>query len=288
MSDAPTSAGPPPGWYADSPHAARVRWWNGVAWTDHYQAATDATAIVPPVEVPAAVVEPVPEPLPTTRAARRAAATASVATQDDPPPPAPASTSTPNPEFGAASRDPEPAPAQAAAPEPDPVRASAPPSQTAPPAASAPAPKPFPDQILGGRGPRMGEYRQPPRPVTYQPHASSYAAAGTSTFIPVTSRNGPATASLVLSLLGLVAGGFVYGWVSPTRPTLGGLLNLLIIAAFLCAVGLAVVGLALAAQRPTRKGRSVLALVVSVLLLVGMCALFALRMIPVGALSVGG
>ncbi len=287
MSDAPTSAGPPPGWYADSPHAARVRWWNGAAWTDHYQAATDATAILPPVEVPAAVVEPVHEPLPTTRAERRAAATASVAMQVDPPPPAPASTSNANPEP-AASLNPEPAPQHAAAPEPDPVRASAqtPPSQTVWLAASAP--QPFPDQILGGRAPRMGEYRPPPRPVSYQPHASNYAAAGTSTFIPVTSSNGPAAASLVLSLLGLAAGVSVYLWVSPTRPTLGGLLNLLIIAVFLCAVGLAIVGLVLAAQRPTRKGRSVMALVLSALLLVGMCALFALRMIPVGALYGGG
>ena len=286
MSDAPTSAGPPPGWYADSPHAARVRWWNGAAWTDHYQAATDATAILPPVEVPVAV-EPVPVPLPTTRAARRAAATAAVATQGDPPPPGPASAAKAVPDP-AATLNPAPTPQHAAASESDSVRARAqmPPSQTA--WLTASAPEPFPDQILGGRAPRMAEYRPPPRPVVYQPHASNYAAAGASTFIPVTSSNGPAAASLVLSFLGLAGGAFVHLWVSPHRPTLGGLLNLLIIAAFLCAVGLAIVGLVLASQRPTRKGRSVLALIVSALLLGGMCALFALRMIPVGALYGGG
>lgn len=235
MTDAPTSAGPPPGWYADSPHAARVRWWNGSAWTDHYQAATDASAIVAPADVPMAD----PEPLPT-RTARRAAA------------PAAPQTGPPQNTWLAAS-----------------------------------ALEPFPDQILG-RAPRMGEYRPPPRPVVYQPQAVNYAAPAPSTFIPVTSENGPAAASLVFSAIGLAAGVVAYVWISPARPTLGGLINLLIIAAFLCAVGLAVVGLVLAAQRPTRKGRSVLALVVSVLLLGGTLGLFALRMVPVGALYSGG
>ena len=29
-------AGPPPGWYVDSPRSTRVRWWDGSAWTDRY------------------------------------------------------------------------------------------------------------------------------------------------------------------------------------------------------------------------------------------------------------
>jgi hypothetical protein len=279
MTDSPMPAGPPPGWYADSPHAARLRWWNGTAWTDHYQAATDGTSTVASVEVPVEVVQPIPEPLPTTRAARRAAATASVSERADPPPASAA------PVVQVA---PEPAafPPSVAAPEP--AAPSAPP-QTRPPGGgmAASAHEAFPDQILG-RAPRMGEYRPPPRPVVYQPHAVNYAAPAPPTFIPVTSKNGPATASLVLSVLGLVTGVLVHTWVSPTRPTLGGLINLLIIAAFLCAVGLAVVGLVLAAQRPTRKGRSVVALVISVLLLGGMFALLALRLIPVGALYGAG
>ena len=37
MTGGPPSAGPPAGWYADTPRSTRARWWNGSAWTDHYQ-----------------------------------------------------------------------------------------------------------------------------------------------------------------------------------------------------------------------------------------------------------
>lgn len=245
MTDAPTSANPPPGWYADSPQAVRLRWWNGSAWTDHYQVATDASSTQAALDAPAAVVESEP----TTRAARRAATAAGTTG-------APAS------------------PVVESAPKPV-ARAD------------ASLPEPFPDQILS-RAPRMGEYRPPPRPVTYQPRVTNYAAPAPSTFIPVTSSNGPAAASLAISVVGLAAGVLVHLWITPARPTLAGLCNLLIIAAFFCAVALAIVGLVLSAQRPTRKGRSVVALVISTLLFGGTCVLFALRMIPVGAISGAG
>jgi hypothetical protein len=347
MTDVPTSASPPPGWYAESPHAARLRWWNGSAWTEHYQAATDTSAIPAPVETPAAVVGPVPEPLPTTRAARRAAATAAMDTTgaDQAVPvwaamsarttehdavaplavPAP-DAAVPAPELSVtAPSEPHREPAPAAGPlgggagaqpaiwpPPAPVEpfgwgataspdaeptgdAPAPPASAAStatdagaeklPVARAFAPEAFPDQILG-RSARAGDYRPPLPPVAYQPHA--YVAVPGANFIPVTSRNGPASASLALSFLGVVAGILVHALVTPTNPSLAGLLNLLIIAAFLSALGLAVVALVLAAQRPTRKGRSVFALVVSALLLIGTCTAFALRLIPVGALYSGG
>lgn len=50
MTDSTPSMAPPPGWYGDSPSSTRLRWWNGSAWTDHYQAATDP---VPVGEAPA-------------------------------------------------------------------------------------------------------------------------------------------------------------------------------------------------------------------------------------------
>lgn len=259
MIDVPTSASPPPGWYAESPHAARLRWWNGSAWTEHYQTATDTSAIPAPVETPAPVVEPVPEPLPTTRAARRAASTAAIDTSG--------------------------------ADQPVPVWAAMPSGTT--------EHEPTAGDSLGG-GKRAQPAIWPPSavvepfgwatpplpPATYPPRA--YVAASGANFIPVTSRNGPASASLALSFLGVVAGILVSALVTSTNPSLAGLLNLLIIAAFLSALGLAVVGLVLAARRPTRKGKSVFALVVSALLLIGTCTAFALRLIPVGALHSAG
>ena len=42
MTDSPPPAAPPPGWYADSPRRTRLRWWDGSAWTDHYQGSTES------------------------------------------------------------------------------------------------------------------------------------------------------------------------------------------------------------------------------------------------------
>ncbi|WP_396658967.1 DUF2510 domain-containing protein [Microbacterium sp.] len=57
MPDTPATPGPPPGWYADSPGAARLRWWNGSTWTDHYTERTPA-----PTAPPAPAAKPEPEP----------------------------------------------------------------------------------------------------------------------------------------------------------------------------------------------------------------------------------
>lgn len=77
MTESPTSAGPPSGWYADSPHAPRLRWWTGSEWTDHYRDVQDAQ--------PGEPTQPLATETPKSRAERRAALAAA---EVQPPPPA--------------------------------------------------------------------------------------------------------------------------------------------------------------------------------------------------------
>lgn len=75
MSDR-SSGGPPPGWYADSPGAARLRWWDGAAWTQHYRFTTTDAAAPPPSDGPASSDATAAEPAAsgsrgTSRAQRR-------------------------------------------------------------------------------------------------------------------------------------------------------------------------------------------------------------------------
>jgi len=104
----------------------------------------------------------------------------------------------------------------------------------------------------------QAQYSQP------QTHGSfSYAAA------PLTSKNGPAKASLILILL-LVLGVSAIVWfltgADPAMQLVFGVLNILmVIAAFI----LAIIGLVLAVRRPSKRRESVFALVVSSLMLVG-------------------
>jgi hypothetical protein len=99
------------------------------------------------------------------------------------------------------------------------------------------------------------------QPQTYG--SFSYAAA------PLTSKNGPAKASLILILL-LVLGVSAILWLltgaDPAMQLVFGVLNILmVIAAFI----LAIIGLVIAVRRPTKKRESVFALVVSSIMLVG-------------------
>jgi hypothetical protein len=91
MTEGMPSTGPPPGWYADSPTSMRMRWWNGSAWTDHYQGSTESVEAVAPVVPPA-----------LRRDARP---------RVPPHPPAPERSSAP-PQAPAAVPDPEPFPDQ--------------------------------------------------------------------------------------------------------------------------------------------------------------------------------
>lgn len=144
----------------------------------------------------------------------------------------------------------------------------------------------FPDQILD-RSIRTKEDRPLP-PVVYLPQPSGYVRVPQNSFVPVTSENGPAKSSVVLILISLLGGVAAYFFVGRSNPALAGLLNLLIVALLFAAFGLAVVGLVIAVRRPTKKGAAVFALAASALLIGGVIALFALRLISLGAVYAGG
>ena len=93
---------------------------------------------------------------------------------------------------------------------------------------------------------------------------------------------------MVLILISLLGGIASYWWLGRTNPPLAGLVNLVVMALLLSAFVLAIVGLVIAVSRPTKKRESVFALVVSSLLIIGVIALFALRLISVGAIYSGG
>ena len=93
---------------------------------------------------------------------------------------------------------------------------------------------------------------------------------------------------MVLILICLLGGIASYWFLGRANPPLAGLVNLAIMALLLSAFVLAIVGVVIAVSRPTKKRESVFALVVSSLLITGVIALFALRLISVGAIYSGG
>ena len=246
-------------------------------WTDHYQAATEAL----PVAEPSA--DEVPPP-PMTRAERRAAENA--ARPVDPPIAAPPPTRAelrPRTQAQAVVEREEP---ENDVPVVETPALEAAPSTEQPASVDQPVADAFPDQILA-RSIRTKEDRPLP-PVVYLPQPSGYVRVPQSTFVPVSSANGPAKSALVLILISLLGGVAVSLFVGRSNPALAGLFNLLIVALLLAAFGLAVVGLVLAVRRPTKKRESVFALAASVVLIGGVIALFALRLISLGAVYAGG
>ena len=109
------------------------------------------------------------------------------------------------------------------------------------------------------------------QPAGYAPSAAYNASSATPrTFAwqPLTSKNGPAKASLVLILLLVLGVGAVVWFLTGQDPALAMLLGLVNIAMVLAAFVLAIVGLVMAVRRPTKKRESIFALVVSSLMLI--------------------
>ena len=292
MTDSPLSAGPPPGWYADSPTSIRLRWWTGSAWSDHHQGATEPVSVVDPLETPTDADPPATAEVPMTRAARRAAASVSRSIDVAEPPTA----QVPPTRAGLRARTAAHTsvrPETVAEPvEAWSVSAEAPPAPQLEPSPTARPVAPstteaFPDQILD-RNPPSDNFRPPPRPVTYLPQPSGYVHVPQNTLLPVSSSNGPAKTSIALILLSLLSGLATHFWLSTSRPLLAGVINLAVTALLFAALVLAIIGLFIAVRRPTKKRESIFALVVSNLAIAGGIALLMLRLIPVGAMYTVG
>lgn len=127
------------------------------------------------------------------------------------------------------------------------------------------------------------------QPARYAPSAAYNASSATPfTYArqPLTSKNGPAKASLILILLLVLGVGAVVWFISGQDPALVMLLGFVNIAMVLAAFVLAIVGLVIAVRRPTKKRESIFALVVSSLMLIFLVVRLVLA-VSVSALDAG-
>lgn len=140
----------------------------------------------------------------------------------------------------------------------------------------------FPDQIVARPRVAADDDRMP-RPLVYHPVSSSYVGELTRSLPEKSSRNGAATASLVLSALSLLGGVAVIGWLLAVNPMLAGTASLMNLGLALTAIFLAIGGLVIAAQRPTKKTTSIVALIVSGLLGIWLASLLVIVTVSIAA-----
>lgn len=123
----------------------------------------------------------------------------------------------------------------------------------------------------------MGSGRSQPDAFTVPPNyrtAQSYPHASR----PLTSKNGPAKASLILILLLVLGVSAIVWFMSGQDPALAMILGLVNIMMVLAAFALAIIGLVIAVRRPTKKRESIFALVVSSLMLIFLVSRLALSL----------
>jgi hypothetical protein len=174
---------------------------------------------------------------------------------------------------------------------PNPVAAQ--PEPEAPKPAEA-SPQAFPDQIIGVG--RLAARDRPPTPLTYRPAApppmstdplpGAYVTGVSKHLMPLSSKNGPAKASLLFILLGVLVGAAIYWWVTAANPSLAQTLILVVIGLFGFAFILSVAGLVISVTRPTTKVWSVIALLLSSLLTFGVVILYGLGLVASSPLDV--
>lgn len=105
-------------------------------------------------------------------------------------------------------------------------------------------------------------------PIVYRPVASSYVGDASRSLTRPTARNGAARAAVVLLVLASVGGVAAAVWLGWWDQTIAGAVSLVCLGLAVCAFFLAIGGLVVAVQRPTRRGTAVFALVASVPLVV--------------------
>jgi hypothetical protein len=138
----------------------------------------------------------------------------------------------------------------------------------------------FPGQIVVRPADAADDDRMP-RPLVYHPVSSAYVGELTTSLPEKSARNGAATASLIVSGLSLLGGIAVVWWLSGYDPMLAGTASMVNLGLAVTAFFLAIGGLVVAVQRPTRKAGSVVALVVSALLTVWLAAVLVLVTIAI-------
>ena len=160
----------------------------------------------------------------------------------------------------AASGSPPPEPTEVTLPPP-----AAPPSESRPPAKDRPPQgEEYPDQIAPRRPASV--YDRPPAPIVYQPVSSSYVGEMRPPLPEAAARNVPARASIVLIFLGAAGGIAVIGWLANWDRAVSGMVSLVSVALAAGAFFLAIGGLIVATQRSMSRVLSLVALVVSVVL----------------------
>lgn len=142
---------------------------------------------------------------------------------------------------------------------------AAPPPESRPPAKDRPPQgEHYPDQIAARRP--ASAYDRPPAPIVYQPVSSSYVGEMRPPLPEAAARNVPARASIVLIFLGAAGGIAVIGWLANWDRAVSGMVSLVSVALAAGAFFLAIGGLIVATQRSISRVLSLVALVVSVVL----------------------
>jgi hypothetical protein len=109
---------------------------------------------------------------------------------------------------------------------------------------------------------------RPPEPIVYRPVSSAYVGELGRPLPEPTARNGPARISLVLIPVAAAGGASVVLWWAQAAPTVAGVVALVSLTLAIAAFFLAIGGLVVAVQRPTKKAASVVALVLAIGLVV--------------------
>lgn len=130
--------------------------------------------------------------------------------------------------------------------------------------ADLPTQGPVPDQIVSRRAPAPVD--RPPEPIVYRPVSGSYVGEQGRPLPEPTARNVPTSIALVLIPLAALGGGSVMLWWERAAPTVAGVVALVSLTLAVGAFFLAIGGLVVAVQRPTKKRGSVIALVLALAL----------------------
>lgn len=289
-------AGSAPGWYTGSPDDKRPRWWNGREWTDTYLDSLESlwlrgsggpqaekAAASPAVDSSSEIEEAVPNEI-----------AADPAEQAEPPPdslelsdPPTDSQEQQQPHVDDITDDAEPA--AAAESPPDPPEEAEPPveddvqSSIDDETGSYDEHHPVRDPILDRRRiPRAEDHTAPPalytqsvQTLSSQARSSANRAYVAVAYRPVSSKNGPAKASVFVALAGLIVGCLVPWWYAAGSPVIAQALLIDTVALLAIALILAIIGVILALRRPTTKARPVISLILSLVLAGGAVALYA-------------